>query len=69
MPDTHTVSQKQGFQDAPVPGIVVLQDQTQRLNQTMQTALKTIASVRAVYTVSGQELTAKTNKSHTAGGP
>ncbi|HEY9179996.1 MAG TPA: carboxypeptidase regulatory-like domain-containing protein [Candidatus Baltobacteraceae bacterium] len=76
IPDTYTVSfQKSGFTAASVAGVVVVQDQTQTVNQQMQTALKTIASVRAtgssnlvkpnegsdVYTVSGAQLTAATN--------
>lgn len=75
-PDTYTVSfQKQGFQALSVPGITVFQDQTDRVNEKLQTELKTIASVRStgasnlvksnqgsdVYTVSGQQLTAATN--------
>lgn len=75
-PDTYTVSfQKQGFQPTSVPGISVFQDQTNTLNQRLQTELRTIASVRAaggsnlvrsnegsdVYNVSGQQLTAATN--------
>lgn len=76
IPDTYTVSfQKEGFASASAPGIVVVQDQTQRVNHQLQVALKTIATVRAaggsslvkpnessdVYTVSGSQLTAATN--------
>lgn len=79
-PDTYTVSfQKQGFQATSVPGITVFQDQTNVVNQRLQTELKTIATVRAagasnlvkpnqgsdVYNVSGQQLTAATNPVNT----
>jgi hypothetical protein len=75
-PDTYVVSfQKTGYQPISVPGITVFQDQTIRVNQTLQAALKTIAAVTAtgasnlvksnqgsnVYNVSGQQLTAATN--------
>lgn len=75
-PDTYTVSfQKQGYQPISVPGVSVFQDQTANVNQRLETALKTIASVRAagasnlvkpnegsdVYNVSGQQLSAATN--------
>ncbi len=80
IPDTYTVSfQKSGYAAASVPGVVVAQDQTQRVNQQLQSQLKTIASVRAsgssnlvkpnetsdVYTVSGAQLTAATNPVNT----
>ena len=76
IPDTYTVSfQKSGYQSVSVPGITVLQDQSVSVNQTLQTELKTIASVRAtgtsnlvkpeqgsdVYTIGGAQLTAATN--------
>lgn len=75
-PDTYTVSfQKSGLQSASVPGVTVMQDQTATVNQSMQTELRTIASVRSsgssnlvkpnqgsdVYNVSGEQLTAATN--------
>jgi hypothetical protein len=79
-PDTYTVSfQKSGYQPTSQPGIVVMQDQTATLNQTLQTEVKTIASVRSVaasnlvkpntgsdvYTVTGQQLAAATNPTDT----
>ncbi|HKU68092.1 MAG TPA: TonB-dependent receptor [Candidatus Baltobacteraceae bacterium] len=79
-PDTYTVSfQKQGFAAASVPGVTVFQLQTATLNHQLQTALRTIAQVRAtgasnlvksnqgsdVYNVSGQQLTAATNPVNT----
>jgi hypothetical protein len=76
IPDTYTVSfQKEGYTAVSVPGITVVQEQTQRVNEQMRTELRTIATVRAsgasnlvkpnetgdVYTVSGAQLTAATN--------
>jgi len=80
IPDTYTLSfQRQGFQPMSVPGITVSQDQTVRVNETLQTTLRTIATVRAtgssnlvrpnegsdVYSISGQQLTAATNPVNT----
>jgi hypothetical protein len=74
--DTYTVSfSLQGYSPATVPGIVVLQDQNQRVNQILQPQLVTIARQRVtaatslvkpaegsdVYNVSGQQMTAVTN--------
>ena len=79
-PDTYSVSfQKQGFQALSVPGVTVFQDQTNTLNEKLQTELRVIASVHAsgasnlvksnqgsdVYNVSGQQLTAATNPVNT----
>ena len=76
IPDTYTVSfQKTGYQSVSVPGITVLQDQSITVNQSLQTELKTIASVRAsgtsnlvkpeqgsdVYTIGGAQLSSATN--------
>jgi len=76
IPDTYTVSfSKQGYAQASIPGVIVLQDQTQRVTEQLQAELKTIATVHAagssnlvkpnegsdVYTISGQQLTAATN--------
>src|SRR5579884_1938626 len=73
---TYTVSfSKQGYAQASIPGVIVLQDQTQRVTEQLQAELKTIATVHAagssnlvkpnegsdVYTISGQQLTAATN--------
>jgi hypothetical protein len=72
-PDTYTVSfQKAGYQPISVPGVAAFQDETQTVNATLETELKTIATVRASggsslvkanvtqdeYTVSGSELNA-----------
>lgn len=75
-PDTYTISfQKTGYQPISQPGVTVLQDQTNTVNQSLQTELKTIATVHAagasnlvksnqgsnVYTVTGEQLNAATN--------
>src|SRR5579875_1301681 len=48
IPDTYTVSfQKSGYAEASSAGVVVMQDQTQSVNQQLHTEMKTIASVHA----------------------
>jgi Carboxypeptidase regulatory-like domain len=75
IPDTYSVSfQAQGYEASSVPGVVVQQDLTTRLDQHIAKALKTIATVKSsaggnlfkpftgtdVYNVSGAQLNAAT---------